>query len=149
MATEWLRAWWPALLWAGVITLASTDAFSSANTGAVLESIVRWSVPAISGECLDAINIFVRKSAHFAEYFIFYVLIYRGIRGRRTGWRWSWGLSAWTIAAVYSVVDELHQSFVASRTASAWDSLLDSAGALVALLCVFLVVRFIPVERAK
>jgi VanZ family protein len=149
IAAEWLRAWWPALLWAGVITFASTDTLSSANTGSVLALVVRWVYPTISSEHLEAIHLFVRKAAHFAEYFIFYVLLYRGIRGRRAGWRWSWGLTAWIIAAAYSVLDEIHQSFVSSRTASPWDSLLDSAGALVALLCVFLFVRFLRFRPAK
>jgi VanZ family protein len=149
MTSEWIRAWWPAVLWAGVISFASTDAFSSAKTAVVLALIVRWFDPTISSQDLDAIHLVVRKSAHFAEYFIFYVLIYRGIRGRRAGWRWSWGLSAWIIAAAYSVLDEFHQSFVPSRTASPWDSLLDSAGALAALLCVLLWVHFIRQEPAK
>jgi VanZ family protein len=149
MTAELIRAWWPALLWAGLITFASTDTFSTVNTGLVLELIVRWFDPTISSQHLDSIHVFVRKSAHFAEYFIFYVLIYRGIRGRRTGWRWSWGFSAWIIAAAYSLLDEFHQSFVASRTASPWDSLLDSAGALIALLCVLLWVRSIRLEPAK
>jgi VanZ family protein len=149
MAAEWLRAWWPALLWAGVISFASTETFSSANTAGILAPIVRWFNPAISRENLDAVHFFVRKSAHVAEYFIFYVLIYRGIRGRRTGWRWSWGGVAWIIAAAFSVLDEFHQSFVASRTASPWDSLLDSAAALAALLCVLLLVRVNRTEPAR
>ncbi|HKE09875.1 MAG TPA: VanZ family protein, partial [Candidatus Acidoferrum sp.] len=53
------------------------------------------------------------------------------------GWHWSWAFGAWFIAAVYSCLDEIHQSFVASRTASAWDSLLDSTGALMALFVLF------------
>jgi VanZ family protein len=81
----------------------------------------------------------VRKSAHFSEYFIFYVTLYRGIRGSRNGWHWSWAISAWVIAAVYSALDEIHQSFVASRTASPWDSLLDSTGAFVAMLTLFVI----------
>jgi VanZ family protein len=149
VAPEWLRAWWPALLWAGVIAFASTDTFSSANTGSALARIVRLAYPSISSEHLEAINLFVRKSAHFAEYFIFYVLLYRGIKGRRTGWRWSWGLTAWIMAAAYSVLDEMHQSFVASRTGSPWDSLLDSAGALVALFCVLLFVRCRRLEPGR
>ena len=73
IATEWFRAWWPALLWAGMITFASTDTFSSANTSSVVVPIVRWVDPAVSSEHLEAVHLFVRKSAHFAEYFIFYI----------------------------------------------------------------------------
>ena len=49
--------------------------------------------------------------------------------------------AAWFNAAAYSALDEIHQSFVASRTASALDSLLDSTGALVALVVLFLFYR--------
>jgi VanZ family protein len=86
----------------------------------------------------EIIHSFVRKSAHFTEYFIFCVLIYRGVRGDRKGWRWAWGLAALCCAAGYSVLDEIHQAFVASRTASAYDSLLDSAGAFFAVAAIWL-----------
>jgi VanZ family protein len=67
------------------------------------------------------------------------LLLYRGVRGARRGWRWSWGLTALFIAASYSILDEIHQAFVASRTASPYDSLLDSVGAFVAfaVLCIW------------
>jgi VanZ family protein len=134
----WLRAWWPALLWSALIFFASTDTFSSSHTVLVIKPVLRWFIPFISDDRIDAIHFFIRKSAHFSEYFVFYLLLYRAIRGGRKGWRWSWGVAAWFIAAAYSVLDEFHQSFVASRTASPWDSLLDSTGALVALFVLFL-----------
>ena len=132
-----VTAWVPAILWSAVIFTLSTDAFSAANTGSVLEHILRWIVPSISQDRFEAIHFLIRKSAHFTEYFIFFLLLYRGIRAGRNGWHWSWAFGAWFIAAVYSCLDEIHQSFVASRTASAWDSLLDSTGALVALFVLF------------
>jgi VanZ family protein len=133
----WLRAWWPALVWSGVIFFASTDTFSSAHTALVFEPLLRWLVPSISDNGIEAIHHFIRKSAHFTEYFVFFVLLYRAIARGRNGWCRSWAFTAWSIAAAYSVLDEFHQSFVASRTASPWDSLLDSTGALVALIGLF------------
>src|SRR5713226_6870337 len=41
-ALVWLSAWWPALLWAGVIFSASTDTFSSEHTAWLLKPILRW-----------------------------------------------------------------------------------------------------------
>jgi len=41
-----------------------------------------------------------------------------------------------TLIVVYALVDEYHQSFVPSRTASIFDSLIDMAGGLTALLIV-------------
>ena len=129
----WLRAWWPALLWAGFIFSMSTDTFSAEHTGSVLEPILRWMVRSLTESQFSAIHYFIRKSAHFTEYFVFCLLLYRGVRGDRKGWRWTWGVAALLFAAGYSVLDEIHQAFVASRTASAYDSLLDSIGAFAAL----------------
>ncbi len=69
---------------------------------------------------------------------MFCLLLYRGFRAERRGWRWTWGLAALFCAAGYSVLDEIHQAFVASRTASAYDSLLDSTGAFVAVAALWL-----------
>jgi VanZ family protein len=128
----WLRIWWPALLWAGVIFSMSTDTFSSEHTAWVLERILRWMVRSLTEDQFSVIHHFIRKGAHFTEYFIFCLLLYRGVRGERKGWRWTWGIAALSCAAGYSVLDEIHQAFVASRTASAYDSLLDSIGAFAA-----------------
>jgi VanZ family protein len=143
----WFRAWWPALLWAAVIFLASTDRFSSEHTASVFQPLLRWLLPTLTTGQFDHIHHVIRKSAHFAEYFIFFLLLYRGFRGARRGWHSSWALFAWFIAAAYSSLDEIHQSFVASRGASARDALLDSTGALVALTVVFLFDRFRPTNK--
>jgi VanZ family protein len=49
---------------------------------------------------------------------------------------------ALAIAAAYSALDEFHQSFVPSRTASPWDSLLDTTGAATAQFLLWLWFRF-------
>ena len=94
--------------------------------------ILHWLMPYASAATLEQAHELLRKCAHFAEYFIFSVLLLRGVRGERRGWQLRWALAALALAAVYSAVDEYHQSFVPSRTASPWDSLLDTAGAAVA-----------------
>src|SRR5260370_18193213 len=38
---SWLRAWWPALLWAGGIFVMSTESFSPQHTRSVLDRILR------------------------------------------------------------------------------------------------------------
>jgi VanZ family protein len=136
-----LRAWWPALLWAGVIFCMSTDAFSSEHTGAILRSILHWLYSAITDTQFAFIHHLIRKSVHFTEYFIFCLFLYRGVRGDGTGWRWSWAFTSLFIAAAYAALDEVHQAFVASRTASPYDSLLDSIGAFFALVFLFLWLR--------
>jgi VanZ family protein len=142
MIPGWLRAWWPALVWGGLIFMASTDSFSAEHTGSILTPILHWLFPYLTHAQFRTIHFFIRKTAHFSEYFIFYLLLFRGIRGDRRGWHWSWAFIALFIAAAYSALDEIHQSFVASRTASPWDSMLDSTGAFVALIVVALCYYF-------
>jgi VanZ family protein len=139
---RWILSWWPALLWAVVIFTMSTDTFSSEHTASIFEPVFRWLVPSLTGDQFDIIHHLIRKSAHFSEYFVFCVLVFRGVRGQRGGWRWSWGLTALSIAAGYSILDEIHQAFVASRTASPYDSLLDSTGAFFAVAAVYVWFRF-------
>ena len=145
----WLRSWWPALAWAAVIFILSTDAFSLEHTNRLIGPMLRWLFPSASPERIYLLHHLIRKAAHFAEYFLFFVFIYRGIRRSRAGWHWSWALGAWLIAAVYSGLDEFHQVFVPSRGPSAWDSLLDSTGALVALLTLFILYRRFQRTRAS
>jgi VanZ family protein len=134
----WLAAWWPALVWAGVIFSMSTDTFSAEHTASVFEPILKWMVRSLTDEQFEVIHNLIRKSAHFTEYFIFCLLLYRGVRLGRTGWRWTWGVAALSFAAGYSILDEIHQAFVASRTASPYDSLLDSVGAFAAFTVLWL-----------
>src|SRR2546430_9168477 len=89
-------------------------------------------VPSLTEDQFSTIHRFIRKSAHVTEYFVFCLLLYRGVRGDCKWWRWTWSLSALFCTSGYSVLDEIHQAFVASRTASGYDSLLDSMGALAA-----------------
>jgi VanZ family protein len=138
----WLRAWWPAVLWAGVIFTFSTDTFSSDHTATVLSFLVKWLFPHLSPHQFKFIHHLIRKSAHFTEYFIFCLLLFRGFRGARKGWHWTWGISALSVAAGYSIMDEIHQAFVASRGASPYDSLLDSLGAFFAFAVLYFWFRF-------
>jgi VanZ family protein len=136
-----LRAWWPALAWSSLIFVASTDAFSADHTSHVIVPAIYWLFPHIGAENVELIHHVIRKCAHFVEYFIFFLFLYRGIRAGRREFHWSWGLIAWAIAALYSLSDEFHQIFVQSRGPSIRDSLLDSTGAFLALLIVFYIYR--------
>ncbi len=124
-----LRPWLPAIVWALLISFASTDTFSENHTSAFFIPLLHALFPHASSETLERLHYFIRKSAHFTEYFMFSLLLFRGARGNNSGWQLRWAIWALAIAAGYSALDEFHQSFVPSRTASPWDSLLDTTGA--------------------
>lgn len=146
----WLRAWWPAIAWACFIFIMSTDYFSAQHTARVVEPILRWLFPSITRAQFAVIHHIIRKMAHVTEYFIFSLSLYRGVRGSGRGWRWTWGLAAFSIATGYGTLDEIHQLFVASRQASPYDAMIDAAGALFAVGAIWLWFRLRkPVKPGK
>jgi VanZ family protein len=111
--------------------------FSSEHTSRIISPLLRGLLPYATAATLELIHFAIRKSAYFREYFVFSLLLLRAVRGKHRGWMLRWALSALVIAAVISMLDEFHQSFVPSRTASVWDSLLDTFGAAAAQLAVW------------
>ena len=78
---------------------------------------------------MATIHFITRKFAHFTEYAIL------GLLAARAFWSWErWFLISVALVVVYALVDEYHQSYVPSRTASVFDSLIDIAGGLTALI---------------
>jgi VanZ family protein len=129
---KWLRYWWPALLWAVVIFSFSTGLFKSENTGALIIPILRFFLPHASAETLDLLHHIIRKCGHLTEYFIFSMLILRGIRAGEKGLYLRWVLVTILIVAGYAALDEYHQSFVPGRTAAVGDVLIDTTGGIAA-----------------
>ena len=79
----------------------------------------------------------VRKSAHLTEYAIlgmFLMLLFSTFRIRL---RPLWALLS---AAAYAATDEWHQAFVMGRGPMFTDVLIDSSGALLGILLMFLVI---------
>ena len=139
---KWLRYWWPALLWAVVISGFSTGAFTSDNTSRFIVPILRFFLPHASPETLELLHFFVRKCAHFTEYFILSLLILRGIRAGAKGMHLRWAVLTLLLVAGYASLDEFHQSFVPGRTAAVGDVLIDTSGGAVALIVASLFARF-------
>lgn len=134
--SNWLRRWWPAVLWAVIISLLSTRYFGSDQTSTVIIPVLHWLVPSASYATLLHWHHLIRKAAHFTEYFVFSVLLLRAIRAGRRDVRWSWALEAIAIVAVYAAFDEFHQIFVPGRTPAVRDVLIDTIGGIAAQLLV-------------
>ena len=135
-ASARVKYWLPVVAWACLISSLSTDIFSSEHTSRIFLPILHWLFPHAGAETLELIHAVIRKSAHLTEYFILGILLYRALRGDDRGWNLKWALWAIAIAATYASLDEFHQSFVPSRTASPWDALIDTVGASAAQIVV-------------
>jgi len=133
-----VKHWIPAIVWAGLISGLSTDTFSSEHTSVFIVPALRWLFPHAAMESIELMHAVIRKMAHLTEYFILSILLMRALRGQDRVWKLRWAIWAIAIAAGYACFDEFHQSFVPSRTASPWDALLDTTGASVAQLALWL-----------
>jgi VanZ family protein len=118
-----LRLWMPAAIWIVTLFVFSTTIFSAANTGRIIEPILRWIFPAASTTQIVMMHGLVRKSAHFFNYAVLFWLLIRGPMAGRP-------YAALACCILYAAVDETHQIFVPGRTPSPYDVALDSTGAL-------------------
>ena len=137
---SFLKYWLPVLIWLGVIFIGSSDLMSAEHTSRIIEPFLRWLRPDISPEAIAQIQFVVRKAAHVTEYAILAMLLWRALRG---GWRSITSTSrstimistmAWVGSTIVATADEYHQAFIASRSSSPMDVMIDSAGAIVGLL---------------
>ncbi len=75
----------------------------------------------------------LRKATHFTIYFILafvtYLVLYTIIRRKGVSF-----ILAWLIATVFAIFDEYHQTFVDGRGGQLSDVVLDSMGALTAVI---------------
>ena len=126
---EQLRRWLPAVGWATLIWTFSTGWFTGDRTAAIVLPVLSFLFPNASPAELRAIHQGVRKLAHFTEYLVLSVLLYRALRGGRR-WNLRAAALAFTLSGVYAMSDELHQWFVPGRTAAASDCLIDMSGAV-------------------
>ncbi len=129
-----LARYGPLIIWATLIFIGSSDLLAASHTGAFLTRPLHWLLPHASDATLATVHFILRKLGHFTEYAVLAFLAARAFRSssnqtlRR---RWFW--ISLLLVIVYSLTDEYHQSFVPTRTASIYDSLIDSFGGLAML----------------
>jgi VanZ family protein len=136
---RFLKIWTPALIGVAVIVAESQPTFSAANTSSWLRPIWERFFGPISTPAWEEFHHILRKTGHFTGYGTLCVLFLRAwlltlARNpaiRTTAWRWrSWILG---VASTFVVAsgDELHQSFLPSRTGMFSDVVLDTCGGIV------------------
>ena len=148
------RNWWPVLVWLGVIRLESTDTASSSNTSELLYKVLAFLVPHINPQYVEQINEVLRKTGHFLGYGILGALVFFALRNtnrdrnspvllRRWGtylhdfWRMEWVMLGMGVTVITASLDEIHQSFMVSRTGRWQDVVLDACGAAVLQILIY------------
>jgi hypothetical protein len=135
-----LRAWWPAVVWIGIITFESTDVFSSEHTGSMLYSLLTRLFGDINLYDFLIFHHYLRKTGHVVGYGMLSLLLLRGWRAtfghghallRRTA------LLSWLGTVFVASMDEWHQSYIPSRTGTWRDAVLDSVAGLAFLLIAY------------
>ena len=144
-SAKWSRRIWryaPLILWMALIFLASTDSFSANNTSGLIRSVLIALFPRISEERLTLLHFVIRKLSHLSAYAVLALLAVRAFASSsRELLREHWFVASALLVVVYALLDEFHQSFVPSRSASIFDSLIDIAGGSIALICVLTLKR--------
>ncbi len=134
------RVWIPVLLWIGLIGLESTNSLSAANTGSLLQWFLAVALPSdlfakIDWAQISAFNHALRTAGHLVGYGILSWLSFRA-------WRVTLPTTplahralrcaalALALTAAVAGLDELHQTFLSSRSGKISDVALDSAAAV-------------------
>ena len=116
---RFLKSWLPVILWSALILSAANDEFSNANTQGWLGRIF--------GPAPPVLNAIVRKGGHIVGYAILGLLAWRAHRTL---------LVAMLIVVAIAVTDESMQAMTLTRGGSAYDVMLDTCAALLALMLV-------------
>jgi len=146
---RWLKYWWPALVWAILISIFSTGTFTTENTSRVIIPVLHWFLPHATPETLSLIHHVIRKCGHFSEYFVFSLLLLHALRAGTRDFGLRWALIVILIVAGYAALDEFHQLFVPGRGAAVSDVLLDTTGGAAAQLLVALLVLWRGVRKRQ
>ncbi len=159
-----VRNWWLVVVWLGVIRMESTDTASAANTTVVLYKVIAVVVPHVEPSFVQQLDEVLRKSGHFLGYGILSVLVFLALRNtnrdrlrpllsRSWGiylsdlWRAEWVLIGMLATVVTASFDEIHQTFIPSRTGRWQDVLLDTVGAAALQVVVYLFSRRVLKQR--
>ena len=123
----------PLMLWMGLIALLSSDLGSTDNMLAMMPAFLRdWLAAGFTGEGPLPEGLWgIRKLAHLTAYAVLGIFAHRWRAAVSADCRPR--LYALLICLTYASLDEFHQSFVPTRTASPFDVLLDLAGAAIGI----------------
>ncbi|MDQ3714392.1 MAG: VanZ family protein [Acidobacteriota bacterium] len=129
----------PLVLWIGVILFLSTSQASMSNTSRFIRPLLEFLFPNAAEETLIIYHGYIRKLAHLTEYAIlafwaFWAFSNSNLKKLRR----FWFVFAFLLVLLIASIDETNQSYLASRTGSIYDVLLDVSGGLIMLIFLIL-----------
>lgn len=138
-----LMVWLPVCICLAVIGRESTNSFSSEQTSGPLRHLFEWMFGPVAPERWDIVHHAMRKTGHFMGYGFTglawlraWLLTWLAPLRLRGIWYWRrvgliMGLFCTIITAT---ADEIHQTYIPSRTGLISDAWLDTAGAATLML---------------
>lgn len=84
----------------------------------------------------NTLTFIIRKIAHMSEYAILLLFVYYGIH-KTIRYKYTL-LGSLLISFIYACSDEIHQLFIPGRSGQFTDVLIDTSGALIMLLIIYL-----------
>jgi VanZ family protein len=148
------RNWWPVALWLAILRLESTDYASADNTFGLLYRIYISIFGRVDFRLVQLINEILRKSGHFIGYAILSILVFLALKHThhdrlqpvlkrtwgpffRDTWQFDWALIAVLFSLITASLDEIHQTFLPSRTGRWQDVAIDTCGAILMQLLLY------------
>lgn len=95
------------------------------------------------------INFAFFKSLHIIEYGIFCIFNYRAVLNTLTKDKTKAGIISFTITFLYAITDELHQTFVPTRTGKPRDLIFDTIGAGFSIILLWKLLPSLPKQLLK
>lgn len=135
------------LLWMAVIFWfsANTGSESSAQSGGIVRLMLHLFFPHYSEWTIHKqelythiLTLLIRKASHATEYMIL-SLLFTGCQSWKRSLKRTC-LTSWILVVCYAASDEIHQYFVPDRACRATDVLIDSLGAAIGLLLLYLLI---------
>jgi VanZ family protein len=142
------KSWWPVAVWLAIIRLESTDYASAGNTFGLLYNFCTMIFGRVDPRLLLVLNGVLRKSGHFIGYAILSLLVFLALKHAhrdrlkpvlqrtwgtffRDAWQFDWAVIAVLFTLMTAALDEIHQTFLPSRTGRWQDVAIDTSGALM------------------
>lgn len=113
----------------GSVSMKFTEKFAS------LINMIRGDGMQVQDNMVDFLHPIIRKLAHMFEYAVLLLLMIPAVRAWNNSGKKSYiYILSFILTFIYACTDEIHQLFIDGRAGKTTDVLIDSAGALIAVI---------------